>query len=66
MKRYIKSVNDFHSWVDDLCDMINAMQNAIFLKYAYIGIETYVIHSDDYNKMMNESTGVIKWIINQA
>ena len=35
----------------------------VLLKYAYIGEETYVVHSDNYNEMIDNSVGVIKWII---
>lgn len=60
---YILTFGDVDIWVDKLEKTIKCIQNEIFLKYAYIGKETYVVHSDNYNEMINKSIGVIKWII---
>ncbi|MGN0600891.1 MAG: hypothetical protein ACI4JK_13505 [Oscillospiraceae bacterium] len=60
---YIITFGDVDTWVDKLENAIKCIQNDIFLKYAYIGKETYVVHSDNYNEMINKSIGVIKWII---
>lgn len=60
---YIIIFGDVDIWVDKLEKNIKCIQNEMFLKYAYIGKETYVVHSDNYNEMINKSIGVIKWII---
>lgn len=45
---------------DDLCGQA-FNENYI---YAYIGVETYIHHSTNYEEMIKESTGVIKWRTN--
>ncbi len=45
---------------DDLCGQVfNESGDCI---YAYIGVETYIHYSSNYEEMIKESTGVIKWI----
>lgn len=61
---YIITFGDFDIWVDELDKKIKSIQKEIYLKYAYIGKETYVVHSENYNEMIDKSVGVIKWIIN--
>lgn len=52
INEYIKSVETYLSCIkDEIC-----------LLYAYIGFETYIKHSKNYETLQNSSKGVIKWI----
>lgn len=47
---------------DDLCGQaFNEIENYI---YAYIGVETFIHYSSNYEEMIKESTGIIKWSFN--
>lgn len=60
---YIITFDDINIWIDKLDKIIKCIKKEVLLKYAYIGEETYVVYSDNYNEMIDNSVGVIKWII---
>lgn len=61
---FLKKFGEVDFCINRFYEIITQKKDELLLEFAYIGMESYVKFSNNYEKMMRESKGVIKWIFN--